>query len=83
MLDIASGDSAFDTWRCRAARGLFGLATRILRLGIACYERSIVSSLVVRSALFAVRVLERSAMILLYGQRLHLKRKRPDQENLR
>jgi hypothetical protein len=77
MLSNGPRRSALDHLRRRSARRLFVLARWILGRGINCYERSIISPVVLRMVLFAVRSLERAATILLYGRGLHDGHKRP------
>jgi hypothetical protein len=49
------------------ASGLFQLASRILRCSVNSYEGNIISPVVVRVALLAVRLMERLAAVLASG----------------
>jgi hypothetical protein len=71
MATIPAAKSALDH-ACRwCARGLFRLASYILRRSINLYERRTIPPIVLRAALFAVRCLERSAALLMFGHRPH------------
>jgi hypothetical protein len=61
MPTIGEPKSALHQVRRSAASGLFRLASCILRYCIDRYERNIISPIVLRLALFAVRLLERLA----------------------
>jgi hypothetical protein len=59
--------SALGDARRWGARGLFRLASSLLRRSINLYERRMAPPVVLRVALFAVRFLERSAALLMFG----------------
>jgi hypothetical protein len=61
--------SAFDEARHWGAHALFGLASWILRGSIGLYERHRIPPIVLRTALLTVRILERSARLVLFGYR--------------
>jgi hypothetical protein len=71
MPTIRAAKSALDHARRWCARGLSRLASSILRRSINLYERCMVPPVVLRVALYAVRVLERSAALLMFGRRPH------------
>jgi hypothetical protein len=71
MPTIRTANSALGHARRWCARGLFQLAGAILRRSINLYERRMIPPVVLRVALFAVRCLERSAALLMFGHRPH------------
>ena len=71
MPTIPAAKSALGHARRWCARGLFRLASSILRGSINLYERGMVPPIVLRGALSAVRFLERSAALLMFGHRPH------------
>jgi hypothetical protein len=73
MPTIRTANSALGHVRRWCARGLFQLASSILRRAINLYERRTIPPVVLRVALFAVRCLERSAALLMFGHRPHHK----------
>jgi hypothetical protein len=77
MSIICAVKSALDHARRSGARGLFRLATFILRRSIYLYEWRMVPPVVLRAALSAVRFLERSAALLAFGHRPHGDHKDP------
>jgi hypothetical protein len=68
MATIHGAKSALDHARRSGARGLFRLASSILRRSIHLYERRMIPPVVLRGALSTVRLLERSAA-LWFGRR--------------
>jgi len=68
--------SAFDARRW-GAHTLFRLASSILRGSIGLYEPHRIRPVVLRTALATVRILERSARIVLFGYRPFRSRKYP------
>lgn len=83
MPTIRAAKSVLPHARRRGARGLFRLASCILRHGIKLYERRMIPPIVLRVSLFAVRVLERSAAALAFGHRLHDGPVHPDRSDQR
>ena len=71
MSIIRASKSALHHARRSGARGLFWLASSILRCSINLYERRMIPPIVLRVALSAVRFLERSAALLVFGHRPH------------
>ena len=71
MLTIRPTNSALGDARRWGARGLFRLASSILRRCINLYERRMVPPVALHVALSAVRFLERSAALLMFGHRPH------------
>jgi hypothetical protein len=71
MATIYGANSALDHARRSGTRGLFWLASSILRRSIHLYERRMILPVVLRGALSAVRLLERSAAVLVFGSRSH------------
>jgi len=67
--------SGLGSARRSGARALFRFANYLLRRSIGLYERHMIAPMALRAALAAVRVLERSATILLFGYRSHSGRK--------
>src|SRR5262249_5602004 len=63
--------SLVDSARRSGARGLFRFANWLLRHSIDLYEGSMIALVVLLPALAAVRMLERSERILLFGYRSH------------
>jgi hypothetical protein len=61
----------FDRGRRSIARGFFTLASYILRSSVTLYGQSSDPSIVLRIALLAVKVLERSALMTLFGFKMH------------
>jgi hypothetical protein len=49
------------------AWGLFRIASCVLRSSINCYERHVITPIVLRAALSLVRILERTAVVMLFG----------------
>jgi hypothetical protein len=83
MPTIRAAKSAFRQARRWAASGLFRLASCVLRCCINRYERSTISPIVLRVALFVVRLLERLAAVLAFGHRPHDDHKDPGRSNRR
>jgi hypothetical protein len=83
MPTIGAAKFAFRQARRWVASGLFRLASAILHRCINRYERSIISPVALRVALFVVRLLERSAALLAFGPRPHDDRKDPGRSNRR
>jgi len=69
MPTIRAVKSALDLTRRWGARGLFWLANSLLRRSINLYERRMVPPVVIGVALSAVRFLERSAAVLVFGRK--------------
>jgi hypothetical protein len=72
MRSIDQIRSAVGSARRSGARALFRFANSVLHCSVGLYERHMIP---LRAALAAVRILERSAAILLFGYRSHNGRK--------
>jgi hypothetical protein len=83
MRSIDQIRSTVGSARRSGARALFGFANCILRGSIGLYERHMIASIVLRAALAAVRILERSAAILLFGYRSQRRRRDPNKSHQR
>jgi P-type Mg2+ transporter len=75
MRSIDQIRSTLGSVRRAGARALFRFANCVLRRSVGLYERHMIPPIVLRAALAAVRVLERSAAILLFGYSSHSGRK--------
>jgi hypothetical protein len=83
MPSIDPARSAFLDARRWGAHALFQCASWTLRGSINLYERHTMPPIVLHAALATVRVLERSARMLLFGYRSHSGHKYPNRSHRR
>ena len=69
MPTIRVAKLSFHHTRRWIARGLLQIASCLLRSSINCYERRVITPIVLRAALSLVRILERTAVVMLFGSK--------------